>query len=311
MTSETHAQSARPLIASRCDPLLSVRALRDGMLLTAFATLVLSAWLLVGLEGWQYYTAPLAIRGYDAAHRLLRPSGPVGQSLGVAGMLLMFMPFLYMVRKRLAMLKAAGNLKTWLEVHIFCGIFGPVLITYHTSLKFNGIVSVAYWSMLIVMLSGIIGRYLYVRIPRTIRGHELTQAELDVQARELLDELSWTSSPALMAQIDEFERSIVPSAGARISLMGAVFGGFSVRWRLRALGRHIEESGVAPESLRRTVELIAERASLLRRLACLEQTRRMFELWHVFHLPLVYLMFAIVTLHVALVVYMGYVPFRW
>ena len=66
-------------------------------------------------------------------------------------------------------------MKTWLEVHIFCGIVGPVLVTFHTSFKFNGIVSVAYWSMVAVVLSGFVGRYLYVRIPRSLRGIELTQ----------------------------------------------------------------------------------------------------------------------------------------
>ena len=67
-------------------------------------------------------------------------------------------------------LRDAGRMKTWLEVHVFCGIVGPVLVTFHTSFKFNGIVSVAYWSMVAVVLSGFVGRYLYVRIPRSIRG---------------------------------------------------------------------------------------------------------------------------------------------
>ena len=39
-------------------------------------------------------------------------------------------------------------------MHLFCGVVGPVLVTFHTSFKFNGLVSVAYWSMVIVMLSG-------------------------------------------------------------------------------------------------------------------------------------------------------------
>ena len=34
-----------------------------------------------------------------------------------------------------------------------------------------------------------------------------------------------------------------------------------------------------------------------------------FIMWHVFHMPLVYIMFAIVAAHVAITLYMGYVPF--
>ena len=52
-----------------------------------------------------------------------------------------------------------GSIRAWLEVHIFCGLVGPVLVTFHTSFKFNGLISVAYWSMVVVAVSGVIGRY--------------------------------------------------------------------------------------------------------------------------------------------------------
>ena len=48
-----------------------------------------------------YYPTPLAIRGYAPAHRLLRPFGPVGQTFGLVGTVLMLVPFVYMARKRL------------------------------------------------------------------------------------------------------------------------------------------------------------------------------------------------------------------
>jgi len=50
---------------------------------------------------------------------------------------------------------------------------------------------------------------------------------------------------------------------------------------------------------------------LLRRAAYLRKTKKAFDLWHVFHLPLVYILLVIVALHVGLAVYLGYVPFRW
>jgi hypothetical protein len=57
---------------------------------------------------------------------------------------------------------------------------------------------------------------------------------------------------------------------------------------------------------REAAELLRERAFLFRRLRYLHRTRRLFAFWHVFHQPLVYLMFVIAALHVALTVYMGY-----
>jgi hypothetical protein len=262
-------------------------------------------------DGRSYYATPLTTRGYAAAHRVLRPSGPIGQTYGVIGTVLMLVPFLYMARKRMRKFNAAGTTRTWLEIHLFCGIAGPALVTLHTSFKFNGIVSAAYWSMVIVMLSGFLGRYLYVRIPRSIRGNELTRAELDTQAQELKEELAGTlSSPDLMADIERFERAAVPAA-EEISLAGLLFGEIPLRRKLRALDRELQRHEVEPETRGRIVELTARRSFLLRRAVYLERTKKLFGVWHVFHLPLVYLLLVIAAAHIGVALYMGYVPFRW
>ena len=75
-------------------------------------------------------------------------------------------------------------MRTWLEVHVFCGVIGPVFITFHTSFKFGGIVSVAYWSMIAVVSSGFMGRYLYNHIPHTLRGLEVGRADLERRAAD-------------------------------------------------------------------------------------------------------------------------------
>ena len=126
--------------------------------------------------GWEYYRAPLATRGYLPSHAWLRPSGDVGLGLGIAGVAAMIGTLPYAVRKRWRPLARVGTTAGWLEVHIFFGIVGPLLVTLHTSFKFNGLISVGYWLMMTVWASGFVGRYLYVRIPKTIRGVELSVA---------------------------------------------------------------------------------------------------------------------------------------
>lgn len=274
---------------------LPMGALTNALWLSGVATGVVAAWILVDRDGWSYYTTPLGVRGYHPVHRVLRPSGRVAHWLGVAGGLMMSFPLVYMIRKRVAWLSRAGSLNAWLEVHIFCGLVGPVLVTFHTSLKFNGLVSVAYWSMVIVALSGIIGRYLYVRIPRTLRGVELTHDQVATRADQLKAQLEKAGLPeSIRQELDVFER---PQAGALTA------------WRTpervrRALVRH----GVAPATAREVARLGAERSALVRRMASLTRTKKLFGLWHVFHLPLVWLMFAIVALHVGLALYLGYWP---
>jgi hypothetical protein len=266
---------------------------------------------LFALDGRAYYSTPLTTRGYATAHRILRPSGPVGQTYGVIGTVLMLVPFVYMARKRIKKFSAAGSARTWLEIHLFCGIVGPALVTLHTSFKFNGIISAAYWSMVVVVLSGFLGRYLYVRIPRSIRGNEFTRAELDAQAQELKEELARTlSSPEVMADIEHVEQAAVP-APESVSLAGLLFGEIPLRRKLRALDRALQRHGADAVTRGRIVELTARRSLLMRRTVYLERTKALFGVWHVFHLPLVYLLLVIAAAHIGVALYMGYVPFRW
>jgi hypothetical protein len=277
--------------------LLPPGTLTHPLWLSAVTTAVLAAWILVDRGGWAYYTTPLRIRAYQAAHASLRPSGTLAHWLGVSGWLMLLVPVLYAGRKRIPILRQAGSLRTWLEVHIFCGLVGPVLVTFHTSFKFNGLISVAYWSMVIVALSGIVGRYLYVRIPKTIRGVELTYDEVVARSRSLRAELDDEALPAgVRTTIASFEQR----AGGRSGLRRA--------WlRRRMLGRLLAQ-GVEAQLARELSSSAVERLALESRLAGLERTKRFFGLWHVFHLPLVWLMFGIVTLHIGLALYLGYWP---
>jgi hypothetical protein len=286
--------------------------LSSGVAWGTVASLAIALWILLPLGGSEYYTTPLSVRGYSPMHRLLRPSGPVGQTLGVVGGALMLMPFVYMLRKRIPWLRSLGSLKTWLEIHLFCGIFGPVLVTFHTSFKFNGIVSAAYWSMVTVVLSGFVGRYLYVRIPRSIRGAELPRLELDRRAEAMRNQLARSvSSPDVLARLEAFERAAVPASSAELSIIDLLFGEITLGRRVRALDRELGRSFLSGQLREEVVSLTVDRSVLLRRIAYLERTRRLFELWHVFHLPLVYLQLIIVAAHVGVTMYLGYVPFRW
>jgi hypothetical protein len=285
--------------------LMPIGALMSAMGLAAIVAAGVTLWVLVGLDGWAYYTTPLAVRGYSPTHRLLRPSGPVGQTLGVIGAALMLVPFFYMGYTRLRRARSGASLKRLLEVHVFCGIVGPVLITFHTTFKFNGLVSAAYWSMVLVALSGFVGRYLYVRIPRTQRGVELSQVELDDRFAALRDELQWSAGPEILAALDRLESDLA----RRPSRLGVV-GDRALRRTLAGIVAQLErQSGRELSAAVRAA--LDERIRLRYRRAALARTKRLFDLWHVFHLPLVWVMFAIVSLHVGVSLYLGYIPFRW
>jgi hypothetical protein len=264
-------------------------SLVNVLVLAAATTVVVALWVFVDLGGWSYYATPLRVRGYAPAHKVLRPSGSVAHPLGVAGLVMMVVPVIYVVRKRWRRLAHAGSMRAWLEVHIFCGIVGPILVTFHTAFKFNGLISVAYWSMLAVMLSGFVGRYLFVRMPRTIRGVELSHDEIQARIDALTHDLDEAAADA-----------------GWLARAGAIADAPVARGVRRRVRRALAAEGIPANRAAAIADALAERALLSRKLAQLTRTRALFSAWHVFHQPLVYVMFAIAAVHVGVAVYFGY-----
>lgn len=291
-------------------PRAGVAPRRSVNVLPIAAAVALTAFLVVlfPLGGLDYYRTPYRVRAYAPQHRDLRPAGPVGRALGIAGAALLFGgTAAYEARKRMRVLSNAGSLKTWLDMHIFCGLVGPALITLHTSFKFNGIVSVAYWSMLSVVASGFVGRYLHARIPRTQRGVEMDRKAIEERAAELRRTLSDMTVPVrLLLRIEEMEKDLLPREGERYGLASMLFGGFAVRRKTRAIDRTIRSAGLTRQLIREALHAEGERINLLRRGASLDLSRRLFALWHVFHMPFVWILATVFVLHIGVAFYFGY-----
>jgi hypothetical protein len=110
-----------------------------------------------------------------------------GHTLGILGFILMMLTeVLYSMRKR-SRFTTWGRMSDWLKFHIFTGLVGPFMVLLHTSWKFNGLAGIVSLMTLVVVLSGVIGRYIYTRVPRTADGIEietpLGEAQASVFAR--------------------------------------------------------------------------------------------------------------------------------
>jgi hypothetical protein len=145
-------------------------------------------------ELWLAFLAMILITGlYGLVIVFTREVPPAselfGHSMGIVGFILMLMTeTLYSLRKRSRSVKW-GKMSHWLQFHIFTGLVGPYMVLLHTSWKFNGIAGATTLFTVIIVISGVIGRYIFTRIPRTLDGLEiegtLSQDALR-QARRLL-----------------------------------------------------------------------------------------------------------------------------
>ena len=122
--------------------------------------------------------------------REIPPAGQLfGHGLGIVGFIFMLTTeTLYSLRKRSRSVRW-GRMSAWLQFHIFTGLVGPFLVLLHTSWKFNGIAGATTLLTITIVVSGVIGRYIFTRVPRTLDGLEiegtLSEAALK-RARRLL-----------------------------------------------------------------------------------------------------------------------------
>jgi hypothetical protein len=59
-----------------------------------------------------------------------------------------------------------GSTAGWLKLHMVTGLVGPYMVLLHTAMKFNGLAGLAMLLTVVVVVSGVVGRYLYTRVPR-------------------------------------------------------------------------------------------------------------------------------------------------
>jgi hypothetical protein len=148
-------------------------------LITFYSIVTLAALAVLLYVGRTFYSLPIEERFFHPMYDLLKPSGYLGHGFGIAGTLLILIGlFSYMARKHIRIFWSWGLLKHWLELHIFLCTLGTLLVLFHTTFKFGGLVSIGFWSLMIVWFSGLVGRFLYIQIPRTIEGKEMTMLEV-------------------------------------------------------------------------------------------------------------------------------------
>jgi hypothetical protein len=263
------------------------------------------------VTGLPYYMLVASERPHSAMHAQLKPAGVWGHGLGVIGTAMILLLLLYSARKRGLMGIRFGRLRRWLDVHIFFGIMGPLLITLHTAMKFKGIVSISYFSMLAVAFSGVFGRYVYMQIPRDARGHALGLED----ARERLSEIQralvedYEASPEAVHAIEEFASSgsAVPDSKIR-GILASLGQDFTLNRRARKLRHKLSRGGhpVPRKMIDQVVALARESSLLQRRVALLDSMSELLHYWHVFHKPFAYVMLFIMVLHVGVAIAFGY-----
>jgi hypothetical protein len=274
--------------------------------LASFYALALAGVGMLLVLGFDYYRTPLLERGHHPGYWTWKPSGTVGHKLAVVGSAMMVLMLLYSVRKRVGVLRRAGPLSRWLDAHIFLGVVGPLLVILHTSFKVQGLVALSFWSMIVVASSGVLGRYLYLQIPRTRAGEALALEELERQDRELTERLR-TRFGLDAGQLAELDVATVTASG-RVGLLHGLLRIVGDDLRLRARLRKFARGcpSVPRPLLGEFGRTLRQKALARRRILLWGRLHELFHYWHVLHKPFALVMYLFMLVHVAVAVATGY-----
>lgn len=246
---------------------------------------------------------------------LYTPGSDFGYYMGLVGSILMALLLLYPLRKRVHFLQRAGELRQWFKLHMFLGIAGPVLVIYHSTLKLGSLnAAVAFYSMLLVAGSGIIGRFIYTKIHHGLYGRQTTLRER--QERLGLSGESLKSKFHFAPLIEERLKTLEAYAADERGFLGVgrlVAVTVRVRWVYwksmrevrRILAHAAVQRGWEPREQVRRIR-VARRVlkGYLRELQEVAQFRsyeRLFSLWHVLHVPFVFMLVFSAIVHVVYV----------
>jgi hypothetical protein len=265
-----------------------------------------------------YYRISPPERALHPLHALLDPAGGLGHEMGFVGVGCMAAGVaLYSIRKRWRLLSTAGFLGTFLQWHIFLCLLGTLLAIYHTSFRFNGIAGVGFWCMLAVTISGVVGRYLIVWIPKSLSGKELTAEELGHQS-ELISQRLRNMHGMSLSILDSLNKEIVDhfvEAGRTSHLAGLpklLIQDLRSRARFRTLLRNPQFSYPASQEIRKVRKLLLMRFKIQRQIISLSWTGKLFHQWHVIHTPFTLMLLIILVAHITISVLLGYAgQFRW
>jgi hypothetical protein len=256
-----------------------------------------------------YYMLEQLDRPHHIDHKLWKPGGEYGHGFGIIGSIMLVTLFLYSLRKRVNIFKKWGKLPVWLNYHIFLGIAGPTLIVIHTTFKFGGLVSISFWSMIFVALSGFIGRYIYTKIPHHINGKEISLKEYELYQKSLTQSLE-VEFNLTNEHLDLIEKLSGVNQIVKRGNLG-IFTLFSMdfySWfTIQQIVNEITEiTNIPNDRIKWLKKLVKSRIKAHRQIAFWSSAHSLFHYWHVIHKPFAYTMIFIMLIHTAIAVILGY-----
>lgn len=247
----------------------------------------------------------IATAGYFLADVQPRPNGGTwyGYTMGTIGAgLIVWLTFLG-IRKR-AITNGVWSLKAWVSAHVYLGLALTVIATLHTGFQFGwNIHTLAYALMMLVVLSGLYGIFVYAVLPKRLSSNrrETTQKQMVEAIRSLDRQLNDAAQPLNQAQAAAVNLSIEESRigggfWRRMSIRPDDCGTRRAIAKLKGLSRNATEA--ERTALDTVGPLLDRKSEALLQLRRHVQTRALLSVWLGVHVPASIALLMALTAHV-------------
>jgi len=243
----------------------------------------------------------------------LSPEDGWGYALGIIGGSSMLIVLLYPVRKYVKFFRHLGAVKYWFRIHMFLGVFGPLLVIFHSNFNLGSVNSnIALFSMIIVALSGLIGRFIYVKIHISLYGKQVSIKELrdDLKnARGVLGK-DITLSEKVINILKRYEKSMLKHRPFILGVVHLPVNVIYTKWIYSKIIRGIKK-GIRARAIEKNWDSTYQRemihavedtlmvyTSTIRKFSELKLYERLFSIWHIVHLPLFIMLIISGIIHV-------------
>jgi len=234
----------------------------------------------------------------------------LGYGLGTVGALLIFWLMWLGVRKR-QYASSLGTVRGWLSAHIYLGLGLLVIATLHTGFQFGlNIHTLSYVLMVIVIISGAYGVYVYIRYPRLVSTPRQgrTRKEMLDQLEELDQKLLVSAkkiSDSIHKRMLRIVNETILGGGVKRQLSG--INNKKIEKEMELLRKELMEENEVIEkdnNVKYTVELLniaSRRSSLIEKINLDIQYHSLLSLWLYFHVPISFALLATLIIHIVTV----------
>jgi len=231
-----------------------------------------------------------------------------GYAFGIIGSTMMLLLLLYPARKYWKPMRHVFRVHHWFRLHMVFGVLGPVFILLHSNFNLGSLnSSIALFSMLLVACSGLVGRYVYQKLHRGLYGEQINFSDLDGDYQ--LAKSDFASLTFLIDYVQQLLHQIESKLTQRsVPLRVSYWAKRKIKiirrkskLSINDLLIKVQKGQIEHEELVKNINVWNNGLLSLEKMGNYALYARLFSLWHVFHLPIFFMMIIAAIVHIFVV----------